>query len=126
MPVIEIVSNEERKLWYARKAELNEHSSYKTKQQYFPNNMDEWEEKGKEIERIYRQELLALNKQRKELERKVAEIQNAEERRTKEKKERKRDAMRKARKTVQTNEGMPTRFSLCQAAKALLELKTPR
>ena len=74
MPVIEIVSNEERKLWYARKAELNEHSSYKTKQQYFPKNMDEWEEKGKEIERVYRQELLALNKQRKELERKVAEI----------------------------------------------------
>ena len=112
MPVIEIVSNEERKLWYARKAELNEHSSYKTKQQYFPNNMDEWEEKGKEIERVYRQELLALNKQRKELERKELE--------------RKRDAMKKARKTVQTNEGMPTRFSLRQAAKALLELKTPR
>src|SRR6056300_1278119 len=105
MPVIEIVSKEERELWYARKAELNEHSSYKTKNQYFPKNMDEWEEKGKEIERRYRQELLALNKQRKEEERQ---------------KEIKRDAMRKARKTVQPNERMPTRFSLRQAAKTLL------
>ena len=111
MPVIEIVSKEERELWSARKAELNEHASYKTKQQYFPKNMDEWEEKGKEIERRYRQELLSLNKQRKEEERQ---------------KERKRETMRNTRRTVQKEENMSTRFSLRQAANALLELKTPR
>ncbi|MDC1151634.1 hypothetical protein OAS95_03590 [Pelagibacteraceae bacterium] len=101
MPVIEIVSKEERELWSARNAELKEHASYKTKQQYFPKNMDKWEDKGKEIERGYRTELLSLNKNRKEEERQ---------------KERKRDAMR----------NMSTRFSLRQAAQALLELKTPR
>ena len=101
MPSIEVVSTEEHHVWNARKAELTEHSSYKTKQQYFPNNMDEWQEKGKEIERRYRQELLSLNKQRKEEERL---------------KERKRNAMR----------NMSTRFSLRQAAQSLLELKTPR
>jgi len=111
MPVIEIVSKEERELWSARKAELNEHASYKTKQQYFPKNMDEWEEKGKEIERRYRQELLYLNKQRKEEERQ---------------KERKRETMRNTRRTVQKDKNMSTRFSLRQAANALLELKTPR
>lgn len=111
MPVIEIVSKEERELWSARKAELNEHASYKTKQQYFPKNMDEWEEKGKEIERRYRQELLSLNKQRKEEERL---------------KERKRETMRNTRRTVQKDKNMSTRFSLRQAAQALLELKNPR
>jgi len=111
MPVIEIVSKEERELWSARNADLNEHASYKTKQQYFPKNMDEWEEKGKEIERRYRQELLSLNKQRKEEERQ---------------KERKRETMRNTRRTVQKEENMSTRFSLRQAANALLELKTPR
>lgn len=114
MPVIEIVSKEERELWSARKAELNEHASYKTKQQYFPKNMDEWEEKGKEIERRYRQELLSLNKQRKEKER-----QNEEEERQKERK-------RLIRRTIQKAKNMSTRFSLRQAAQALLELKTPR
>ena len=116
MPVIEIVSKEERELWSARNADLNEHASYKTKQQYFPKNMDEWEEKGKEIERRYRQELLSLNKQRKEEERQTEEHQ----------KERKRDTMRNTRRTVQKDKNMSTRFSLRQAAQALLELKTPR
>lgn len=121
MPVIEIVSKEERELWSARKAELTEHASYKTKQQYFPKNMDEWEEKGKEIERRYRQELLSLNKQRKEKER-----QNEEEERQKEEEERKKERKRLIRRTIQKAKNMSTRFSLRQAAQALLELKTPR
>lgn len=122
MPVIEIVSKEERELWSARNAELKEHASYKTKQQYFPKNMDEWEEKGKEIERRYRQEMLSLNKQRKEEKRQKEEHQKEEERQ----KERKRETMRNTRRTVQKAKNMSTRFSLRQAAQALLELKNPR
>lgn len=122
MPSIEVVSTEEHHVWNARKAELTEHSSYKTKQQYFPNNMDEWQEKGKEIERRYRQELLSLNKQRKDEKRQKEEHQKEEERQ----KERKRETMRNTRRTVQKDKNMSTRFSLRQAAQALLELKNPR
>ena len=111
MSSIEVVSTEEHHVWNARKAELTEHSSYKTKQQYFPNNMDEWQEKGKEIERRYRQELLSLNKQRKEEEKPTIRpiIQK-----------------QKPRKAIQEKKTIPTRCSVRQAAKALLELKTPR
>tara|TARA_B110000285_G_scaffold24409_1_gene23507 strand:+ start:331 stop:669 length:339 start_codon:yes stop_codon:yes gene_type:complete len=111
MPSIEVVSTEEHHVWNARKAALTEHSSYKSKQQYFPNNMDEWQEKGKEIERRYRQELLSLNKQRKEEEKPTIRptIQK-----------------QKPRKAIQEKKTIPTRCSVRQAAKALLELKTPR
>jgi hypothetical protein len=108
MPAVEIVSAEETRVWNARQKEVQEHASYKTKQQYFPRNMDEWEEKGKEIEHRYRQELLSLNKQRKEEEKQKAIRQ-------------------RTRKAVKIGKLTSiTRHSLRQAARALMELKTPR
>jgi len=117
MPAVEIVSTEEEKLWNARTAELKEHASYQTKQQYFPRNMDEWDEKGKEIERRYRQELLSLNKMRKEDDDRKESIRPTI----------KRTPLLK--RTVPKKNNIPTpttRQSIRQAAQALLDLKTAR
>ena len=116
MPAVEIVSTEEQKLWNARTAELKEHASYQTKQQYFPRNMDAWEEKGKEIEKRYRIELVSLNKNRKENE-KVEAVKTPIWRSP------------LIKRTVPKNNQIPIpniRHSLRQAAQALLELKTHR
>lgn len=117
MPAVEIVSTEEQKLWNARTAELKEHASYQTKQQYFPRNMDAWEEKGKEIEKRYRIELVSLNKMRKEEEGRKESIRPTI----------KRTPLLK--RTVPKNNQIPIpniRHSLRQAAQALLDLRNSR
>ena len=117
MPAIEIVSTKEQKLWDKRTAELKEHASYQTKQQYFPRNMDEWEEKGKEIEQRYRAEMLSLNKMRKEEEERKESIRPTI----------KRTPLLKRTGPKKNNITTPTiRQSIRQAAQALLDLKNSR
>ena len=113
MPAVEVVSNEEQMLWNDRKKEVQEHASYKIKQQYFPNNMDEWEEKGKEIEIRYHNEIIKLNKKRKEEDDRPESV---------------RPPIKPKCSVLKNNKTpRPTlRHSLRQVAQSLLELKTPR
>ena len=48
---------EERGVWIRMKNALKEHNSYYVRQQYYPLNMENWENKQKEIEQEYRGKL---------------------------------------------------------------------
>ena len=48
---------EERSVWSMMTNTLKEHNSYYVRQQYYPLNMENWENKKKEIEQEYRGKL---------------------------------------------------------------------
>ena len=64
MKPVEVVTFEERLVWMERQAELRKHKLVKCN--YYPNRVDEWEEKNKEIMREYNVKMQELNKDRKE------------------------------------------------------------
>ena len=66
MKSVEVVSEEERIAWRQRAQELRLHT--KDRPKYYPFNIDEWEEKGKEIVYKYNVQLQELNKKRKQVE----------------------------------------------------------
>ena len=66
MKSVEVVSEEERIAWRQRAQELRLHK--KDRPKYYPFNIDEWEEKGKEIVYKYNIQLQELNKKRKQVE----------------------------------------------------------
>jgi len=66
MKSVEVVSEEERIAWRQRAQELRIHK--KDRPKYYPFNIDEWEEKGKEIVYKYNIQLQELNKKRKQVE----------------------------------------------------------
>ena len=68
MKPVEIATYEERTTWRARQLELKTHNSCANRKSYYPNNMDDWEAKGKEIVYKYNIQLQELNKKRKQVE----------------------------------------------------------
>ena len=64
MKPVEIVTSEERAVWLERQTELRKHNLVKCN--YYPNKLDEWAEKSKEIMREYNFQLQEMNKNRKE------------------------------------------------------------
>lgn len=64
MKPVEVVTFEERLVWMERQAELRKHKLVKCN--YYPNRIDEWEEKNKEIMREYNVKMQRMNKDRKE------------------------------------------------------------
>lgn len=68
MKPVEIATYEERTVWRARQLELKTHNSCANRKLYYPNNMDDWEAKGKEIVYKYNIQLQELNKKRKQVE----------------------------------------------------------
>ena len=66
MKSVEVVSQEEKIAWRQRAQELRLHT--KDRPKHYPFNIDEWEEKGKEIVYKYNIQLQELNKKRKQVE----------------------------------------------------------
>ena len=67
---LEILSKEERQVWSEMRKELEIRHSYHFKKQFYPSKLDEWEIEIKTIESTYRDKITALNKQRKQTEKK--------------------------------------------------------
>lgn len=68
MKPVEVATYEERTVWRARQDELRKHNSHTNRKSYYPNNMDDWEAKGKEIIYKYNIQLQEMNKKRKQVE----------------------------------------------------------
>lgn len=68
MKPVEVATYEERTVWRARQDELRKHNSWTNRKTYYPNNMDDWEAKGKEIVYKYNIQLQEMNKKRKQVE----------------------------------------------------------
>lgn len=68
MKPVEVATYEERTVWRARQDELRKHNSHTNRKSYYPNNMDDWEAKGKEIVYKYNIQLQEMNKKRKQVE----------------------------------------------------------
>jgi hypothetical protein len=63
MKPVEIASSEERQIWRERGRQLELHKINKHK--YYPNELDKWYEKGKEIVYDYNIRLQEVNKKRR-------------------------------------------------------------
>jgi hypothetical protein len=143
MKPVEIVSSEERQVWRDRQVELKKHNSWANRKEYYPFNMDKWEEKGKEIVYEYNIRLQELNKKRKQVEEEFnvrnqltlvvdIELKKQELKREQEKKarlnEKRNETRRKNKLEKEKNQVNPRRSNRVKmiAAQALLELKTPR
>ena len=143
MKTVEIVSGEERQVWRDRRVELRKHNSRANRKEYYPFNMDKWEEKGKEIVYEYNIRLQELNKKRKQVEEEFNvrnqltlvvdnELKKQELKREQEKKarlnEKRNETRRKNKLEKEKNQVNPRRSNRVKmiAAQALLELKTPR
>jgi hypothetical protein len=143
MKPVQIVSSEERQVWRDRQDELRKHNSWANRKEYYPFNMDKWEEKGKEIVYEYNIRLQELNKKRKQVEEEFKvrnqltlvvdiELKKQELKREQEEKARlneKRNETRCKNKLEKENyKVIPRRSKRVEmiAAQALLELKTPR
>ena len=143
MKTVEIVSGEERQVWRDRRVELRKHNSRANRKEYYPFNMDKWEEKGKEIVYEYNIRLQELNKKRKQVEEEFnvrnqltlvvdIELKKQELKREQEKKarlnEKRNETRRKNKLEKEKNQVNPRRSNRVKmiAAQALLELKTPR
>jgi len=143
MKPVEIVSSEERQVWRDRQVELRKHNSWANRKEYYPFNMDKWEEKGKEIVYEYNIRLQELNKKRKQVEEEFnvrnqltlvldIELKKQELKREQEKKarlnEKRNETRRKNKLEKEKNQVNPRRSNRVKmiAAQALLELKTPR
>ena len=148
MKSVEVVSEEERIAWRQRAQELRLHK--KDRPKYYPFNIDEWEEKGKEIVYKYNIQLQELNKKRKQVEeefnvrnqlRLVTDIELKKQQLKQEQEEKarlneKRNETRRKNKLERENNKEPTRRSrrienlLKQkeqiAVEALLSLKNAR
>jgi len=141
MKTVEIASSEERQVWRERQLQLKLHKI--NKKNYYPNELDKWDAKGKEIVYEYNIRLQELNKKRKEVEeefnvrnqlRFVVDIelkkqQLKQEQEEKAKLNKKRNETRLRNKLEkERNQVSPRRSRRIEmiAAKALLELKTPR
>jgi hypothetical protein len=143
MKPVETVSSEERQVWRDRQNELRKHNSWANRKEYYPFNMDKWEERGKEIVYEYNIRLQELNKKRKQVEEEFnvrnqltlvlnIELKKQELKREQEEKARlneKRNETRRKNKLEKENyKVIPRRSKRVEmiAAQALLELKTPR
>jgi hypothetical protein len=143
MKAVEIVSSEERQVWRDRRVELRKHNSRANRKEYYPFNMDKWEEKGKEIVYEYNIRLQELNKKRKQVEEEFnvknqlslvidIELKKQELKRVREEKarlnEKRNETRRKNKLEKEKNQVNPRRSNRVKmiAAQALLELKTPR
>ena len=143
MKTVEIVSSEERQVWRDRRVELRKHNSRANRKEYYPFNMDKWEEKGKEIVYEYNIRLQELNKKRKQVEEEFnvrnqlrlvvdIELKKQELKREQEKKarlnEKRNETRRKNKLEKERYQVIPRRSKRVEmiAAQALLELKTPR
>ena len=143
MKPVQIVSSEERQVWRDRQNELRKHNSWANRKEYYPFNMDKWEERGKEIVYEYNIRLQELNKKRKQVEEEFnvrnqltlvlnIELKKQELKREQEEKARlneKRNETRRKNKLEKENyKVIPRRSKRVEmiAAQALLELKTPR
>lgn len=143
MKPVQIVSSEERQVWRDRQDELRKHNSWANRKEYYPFNMDKWEERGKEIVYEYNIRLQELNKKRKQVEEEFnvrnqltlvldIELKKQELKREQEEKARlneKRNETRRKNKLEKENyKVIPRRSKRVEmiAAQALLELKTPR
>ena len=143
MKTVEIVSSEERQVWRDRQDKLRKHNSWANRKEYYPFNMDKWEEKGKEIVYEYNIRLQELNKKRKQVEEEFnvrnqlrlvvdIELKKQELKREQEKKarlnEKRNETRRKNKLEKERYQVIPRRSKRVEmiAAQALLELKTPR
>ena len=143
MKPVQIVSSEERQVWRDRQDELRKHNSWANRKEYYPFNMDKWEERGKEIVYEFNIRLQELNKKRKQVEEEFnvrnqltlvlnIELKKQELKREQEEKARlneKRNETRRKNKLEKENyKVIPRRSKRVEmiAAQALLELKTPR
>ena len=143
MKPVETVSSEERQVWRDRQNELRKHNSWANRKEYYPFNMDKWEERGKEIVYEYNIRLQELNKKRKQVEEEFnvrnqltlvlnIELKKQELKREQEEKarlnEKRNETRRKNKLEKEKNQVNPRRSNRVKmiAAQALLELKTPR
>ena len=143
MKTVEIVSSEERQVWRDRQDKLRKHNSWANRKEYYPFNMDKWEEKGKEIVYEYNIRLQELNKKRKQVEEEFnvknqlslvidIELKKQELKREQEEKARlnkkRNETRRKNKLEKERYQVIPRRSKRVEmiAAQALLELKTPR
>lgn len=142
MKSVEVVSQEEKIAWRQRAQELRLHT--KDRPKYYPFNIDEWEEKGKEIVYKYNIQLQEMNKNRKESEKEYnAQVKKEKEEKKERLKKEREEKLRlneerriKRRRTTEENTNMEPRRSsriangLKQkemiAAEALLSLKNAR
>ena len=143
MKPVQIVSSEERQVWRDRQDELRKHNSWANRKEYYPFNMDKWEERGKEIVYEYNIRLQELNKKRKQVEEEFnvrnqltivldIELKKQELKREQEEKarlnEKRNETRRKNKLEKEKYRVIPRRSKRVEmiAAQALLELKTPR
>ena len=143
MKPVETVSSEERQVWRDRQNELRKHNSWANRKEYYPFNMDKWEERGKEIVYEYNIRLQELNKKRKQVEEEFnvrnqltlvlnIELKKQELKREQEEKarlnEKRNETRRKNKLEKEKYKVIPRRSKRVEmiAAHALLELKTPR
>jgi len=61
---LQIMTEEEEKLWNEMYEISKKRNNYHFKRRYYPFNIDLWERENKEIEASYRNQILLLNKQR--------------------------------------------------------------
>jgi|TARA_B100001173_G_C15926977_1_gene521028 hypothetical protein len=143
MKPVQIVSSEERQVWRDRQDELRKHNSWANRKEYYPFNMDKWEERGKDIVYEYNIRLQELNKKRKQVEEEFnvrnqltlvldIELKKQELKREQEEKarlnEKRNETRRKNKLEKEKYKVIPRRSKRVEmiAAQALLELKTPR
>ena len=115
MKSVEVVSEEERTAWRQRAQELRLHT--KDRPKYYPFNIDEWEEKGKEIVYKYNIQLQEMNKNRKESEKEYnAQVKKEKEEKKERLKKEREEKLRlneerriKRRRTTEENTNMEPR-----------------
>lgn len=61
---LQIITEAEEKLWNEMCETVKKRNNYHFKRRYYPRNIDVWERQNKEIETLYRNQILALNQQR--------------------------------------------------------------
>lgn len=79
MVQLQITTTEEKSLWNEMKKVLKERQGYQFKKQFFPFRIDQWEKENADIEREYREKIMALNKERNMMEREEREKERERE-----------------------------------------------
>ena len=79
MVQLQITTTEEKALWNEMKKSLKDRQGYHFKKQYYPFKIDQWEKENAEIEREYREKIMALNKERNMMEKEEREKERERE-----------------------------------------------
>lgn len=79
MVQLHITTTEEKSLWNEMKKSLKDRQGYHFKKQYYPFKIDQWEKENAEIEREYREKIMALNKERNMMEKEEREKERERE-----------------------------------------------